>query len=215
MRRSSQEPEPKTPAAVAAWIAKHVEARDRFRHIREATEQHRREHGCDAYPTAEGPLLGVLAAASRAERLVEFGCGLGYSGLWLAYGAGPKALVESVDHDPLHVRLARRHIHAEGFAERVRIIESEATAALGKLEGPYDLILFDADIPSPALLGHFARLVRSGGLLISSNLFVGQYVPGLDLRDGAAYRQRLLDDERWLTGFAGEKAVSVRRQVIP
>lgn len=212
MRRSSQEPEPTTPAAVAAWIAKHAVARDRFRRIRETTEQHRREHGCDAYPTAEGPLLGVLAAATRAKRLLEFGCGLGYSGLWLAYDAGPQALVESVDHDPSHVRLARHHIQVEGFAKQVRIIESEARVALGELEGPYDLILFDADIPSPALLDYFAALVRSGGLLISSNLFVGQYVPGLaDLKDGAAYRQRLLDDERWLTGFAGEKGVSVRR----
>lgn len=74
-----------------------------------------------------------------------------------------------------------------------------------------DLLLFDADIPSPALLDHFTRLVRSGGLLISSNLFVGQHVPRLsEPQDAAAYRRRLLDD-KMVDRLAAEKAVSARR----
>jgi len=50
------------------------------------------------------PILAVLAATIRAERILEVGCGLGYSALCLAHGSG--ALVETIDRDPEHVRLA-------------------------------------------------------------------------------------------------------------
>jgi predicted O-methyltransferase YrrM len=65
----------------------------------------------------------------------------------------------------------------------------------------------------PVVLDHARRLLRPGGVLISSNLFLGQYVPDLpDLPQMAEYRRRLLDDERFLTAFAPNGlAISVFR----
>src|SRR2546426_12767155 len=87
--------EPKSAAAVKRWIEKHTRSSDRFAYVADKYEPHRREHGCyDVYPSSNGPLLGALAAAARPKRLLELGCGLGYSSLWLAYGGGPRAYVE-------------------------------------------------------------------------------------------------------------------------
>jgi predicted O-methyltransferase YrrM len=43
-----------------------------------------------------GPLLGVLAAATGAERILELGTGLGYSALWLAEDG---AHVDTIEQD--------------------------------------------------------------------------------------------------------------------
>jgi predicted O-methyltransferase YrrM len=54
----------------------------------------------------------------------------------------------------------------------------------------------------PLDLDHFLRLLRPGGLLVSANLFLAQFVPDLPGVDQMAeYRQRLLDDSRLLTAI--------------
>ena len=204
--------EPNSPDAVRSWIDANVATRDRFGHVRDATDEHRRRHGCVAHPTGNAALLGVLAGALRAQRVLELGCGLGYSALWLAHGTGPGGVVESVDHDAGHVDLARRHVADEGYQDRVRVVLADATAALEGRREPCDLVFLDASVPSPALLDPLAELVRAGGFLVSANLFLARHDPNLPgLGEAAAYRTALLDDDRWLTSFAGEKAISLRR----
>jgi predicted O-methyltransferase YrrM len=87
---------------------------DPFGRVRDATLKHRAKHGCGAWPYDNGPLLGTLAAAMDARRVLELGCALGYTSLSFAHGA-PKAKVDTIERDPEHVRLAREHIEAAGF----------------------------------------------------------------------------------------------------
>ncbi len=208
--------EPTTEEAVALWVHEQTQARDRFAHVYHASEEHRAEHGpeCSVYPTGSGPLLGTLAAASGAQRILEVGCGLGYSALWLASGSTPDGRVETFEQDAVHVDLARRRFEQEGFAGRVTVHHGRAGPAMAAMDGPYDLIFCDGDLTEYLEdFAHFRRLLRPGALLITSNLFLGQYgldIPGLD--QAAAYRRRILDDERLLTAFLPSGlALSVRR----
>ena len=78
--------EPKSPEQVQQWIEKHARQHDRFAHVAAKYDGHRVAHGCyDVYPYPNGALLGTLAATHRARRILEVGCGLGYSALWFAY----------------------------------------------------------------------------------------------------------------------------------
>ena len=52
---------------------------DPFAALREATMAHRAVHGCGAYPYDNGALLGTLAAAANARRVLELGTALGYT----------------------------------------------------------------------------------------------------------------------------------------
>jgi predicted O-methyltransferase YrrM len=207
--------EPATQVAMEAWIREQTQARDRFAHVFRASEEHRLQHGpdCTVYPSSVGPLLGTLAAATGARRILEVGCGLGYSALWLAYGSAPEGRVESFEQDGSHVELARRHIEQEAFAERVTVHHERAAQALARTDGPYDFIFCDGDLTEYLEdFAHFRRLLRPGGLLVTSNLFLGRYgdVPGL--AQAAAYRRRILDDERLQTAFLPSGlALSVRR----
>ncbi len=207
--------EPKSSEQVRQWIEQHALARDRFASVAAKYDGHRAAHGCyDVYPYPNGSLLGTLAAAHRARRILEVGCGLGYSALWLAYGAGSGAVVESVERDPEHAAIAVAHFRAEGLSERVKVLPGLGAQVLPALESAYDLAYFDTD-PAESLidLEQFRRLLNPGGLLISANLFLGQYAPALPgLEKTAEYRERILDAARWLTSFLPDgTALSIKR----
>jgi predicted O-methyltransferase YrrM len=207
--------EPKSAAAVRQWIEKHTKSSDPFAYVARKYDAHRDEHGCfDVYPFGNGPLLGALATSAKPRRLLEVGCGLGYSGLWLAYAAGPQGRLETIEADREHARIAREHFEAEGLGERIKVLVGRAASILPKLKGRYDLVYFDTD-PKESLktLDLSERLLRRGGLLISANLFLGQHAPNLPgLNKTAEYRLRILDADRWRTAFLPDgTAISVRR----
>jgi predicted O-methyltransferase YrrM len=206
--------EPKSAAAVKRWIEKHTRSSDRFAYVADNYEPHRKEHGCyDVYPFENGPLLGALAAAAKPKRLLEVGCGLGYSGLWLATGAGPLGYLDTIEASKEHAKIARDHHKAEGLDKRIQVLVGEATRVLAALKGGYDLLFFDiSPTESLAVLDQSERLLRRGGLLISANLFLGQFAPDIPgLEKTADYRLRILDATRWLTGYMTDgTSVSVR-----
>ena len=119
--------EPKSPEQVQQWVEKHTREHDRFAHVAAKYDDHRATHGCyDVYPYPNGSLLGTLATTHRAQRILEVGCGLGYSALWFAYGGGPGTVVESVERDPQHAAVAIDHFKAEGLGERVKVLVGSA-----------------------------------------------------------------------------------------
>jgi predicted O-methyltransferase YrrM len=204
--------EPTSAESVAQWIQTAQRQRDPFEHVRLASHEHRESHGagCSVYPTSSGPLLSVLAAAVAARRILEVGCGLGYSALCLAHGSG--GVVETIERDTEHARLAEQTILREGYGDRIRVLRGRGADVLPGLDEPYDLIFSDGDPEElPQDLDHFLRLLRPGGLLLSANLFLAQFVPDLTGIDQMAeYRQRLLDNGRLLTTIVpGGLAVSV------
>lgn len=209
--------EPDSAEAISSWIAERVAGHDRFRRVFDASELHREEHGpeCTVYASGSGPVLGTLVAAAGAGRILEVGCGLGYSALWLAFGSSTDGRVETIECDSIHAGLAREHFAREGFAGRITVLDGRAVDLLPALTAPYDLIFCDSDPDEYAAYpDHFLRLLKPGGLLITSNLFLGRYsldIPGLD--KAAAYREWLLAETRLLTAFLpGGMAISVRRK---
>jgi predicted O-methyltransferase YrrM len=182
--------------AVRTWIDDHTG--DRYQHVRDASVRHREEHGigCTVYPTSSGPLLGVLAAAIGARRVLELGTGLGYSALWLAHAG---AHVDTVERDEMHAELARANVDREEADVDVHV--GIGAEVLPEFEPRYDVVFSDGEpIEFETDLDEFERLLRSGGLLVSANLFLGQYssdVKGLE--HAAAYRLRLLDENRYTT----------------
>ena len=208
--------EPKSAEAVTEWIAKHTQSSDRFAYVAARYESHRQQHGCyDVYPYSNGPLLGTLAAASGAHKLLEVGCGLGYSGLWLAHGAGRQGILVTIERDDEHAKIARDHFKAEGLSDQIKILLGLGASILPSLQDVYDLIYFDTD-PAESLidLEQFERVLNPGGLLVSANLFLGQYAPDLPGLDKTAeYRLRILDSDRWLTAYLSDgTALSIRRR---
>jgi predicted O-methyltransferase YrrM len=177
---------------------------DPFAKVRNATNQHRAQHGCSAYPYDHGPLLGVLAATARARRILELGTALGYTALSFAHGA-PDSTVDTIDGDEEHVRLARENIAAAALDHRITVHQGDFAKVLSTLDPGYDLAFFDGNAPLPALHTGVRGLLRTGGLLITANLNHGGTAEAVykALFDGKSWRSALVDDE-------GETAISVK-----
>ena len=179
---------------------------DPFASVRDATNEHRAKHaGCGAHPYANGPLLGALAAATNARRILELGTALGYTALWFAHGA-PDAVVDTIERDAKHVKLARAHVTQFNLDGHIVVHQSDFAKVLPRLDPGYDIVFFDGFSPGPKILILVMTLLKTRGLLISAN----QTLAG---KDTDAYRAAILDPENWLTSFIGadqETAISVK-----
>lgn len=177
---------------------------DPFAEVRKATDRHRAEHGCNAYPYDNGPLLSALAAAAHARRILELGTALGYTALSFAYGA-PDSTVDTIEADPEHVTLARSNIAAVALDHRITVHEGEFAKILPTLDPGYDLAFFDGNAPAPALHTALRNLLRTGGMLITANLNHGGTADTVQktLFAGKSWRSALIGD-------AGETAISVK-----
>ena len=173
---------------------------DPFAPIFTATNAHRSRHGCETYPYDKGTLLGVLAAAVNPRRIVEVGTALGYTAAWLAYGAR-LARIDTIESDPEHVRIARRHLMDYKVADRVQVHHGDAITILEKLDiNAYELAFFDGFVPMPQLINGLRRRLRKGGVLVCANLTLG----------GDAANRLLADAKNWMTHSMVETAIAVK-----
>jgi predicted O-methyltransferase YrrM len=157
-----------------------------------------------------GALLRVQAAAIGAQRILEIGTAIGYSGIWLARALPPAGMLITMDVDPTRAEEARRNFARAGLADRATVMVGDASRMVHKVSGPFDLIFQDGDkqlyVP---LLPKLIELLRPGGLLIADNvLWDGEVVPNFlpkperepeDTAAIAAYNQALAAEERLLT----------------
>ena len=168
--------------------------------------RHRAQHGCGAYPFEDGAILGVMAAAVAAKRVLELGCALGYTALWFAHGAqgGPHR------HDRTRSRrmcgCARENFAAFGVANRVTVHQGDFAEVLPTARLPDTISRSSTGSRRcRTICGRSNKLVRPRGVLISSNLH---------FRDAEtrAYRDLLFAGGAWLTAAIadGDTAMSVR-----
>ncbi|MGI9022197.1 MAG: O-methyltransferase [Acidimicrobiales bacterium] len=93
----------------------------------------------------EGHFLQTLVHLAGARRVLEIGMFTGYSALSMAAALPPDGRLVTCDIDPAAEAVARRHIEASPWADRIDIRMGPALDTLATLEGPFDLVFIDAD----------------------------------------------------------------------
>jgi predicted O-methyltransferase YrrM len=154
-----------------------------------------------------GPLVGrsllVLARSIGAKRVFELGSGYGYSALFFARAVGEAGEVHCTELSEDNVRLAEGFLTRAAVWDRVRYHREEATAALRRVGGTWDVVYNDIDkdaYPGTVELAH-AHL-RPGGLFITDNvLWSGRVLPGED--DGKAATRGVVEFTRRLLAHPG------------
>jgi predicted O-methyltransferase YrrM len=140
-------------------------------------------------PTELGTLLGILARAVGARKILEIGTLGGYSGTWLARALVPGGKLITLEVDPHHAEVARRNFERAGVADRVTIRLGPALETLPDLqsEAPFDLIFIDADKDNyPSYLDWALALSRPGALIVADNVLQGGRVLANPPPDDAA-----------------------------
>lgn len=154
-----------------------------------------------------GAVLTVLAAASKAQTVVEVGSGAGgvSGGVCLLRGLSPHAVLTTIDVDVEHLKAAREAFLESGSpANRTRTISGRAADVLPRLtDSAYDLVFIDADKPNfpPKYVEQAIRLLKSGGTLVINDALDKDRVSNPAARDATTVVLRQIgkairDDER-------------------
>ncbi len=139
------------------------------------SNQHRRKHGrgCDMYPSdpLQAPLWTVIVSLTHARRILEVGCGHGYTAAVMSSMARPDCRVDTIEADPDHADLAEQAFQQRGLSRRIQVLRGRGQNALPKLKGHYDVVFLDGDWREyPRYLPYLRRLTRPGSIVVTANL---------------------------------------------
>lgn len=139
-------------------------------------ERQAREEHIPIVGPVVGRLLEILASASGARRVLELGCAIGYSAIFLGRAVRTtKGRVSTVERDARMAERAAGNIASAGLSGEVEVLRGDAASVLDGLQGPFDLIFLDIEKEAYLeMLPRCHRLLRPRGLLVADNTsFVG------------------------------------------
>jgi len=142
--------------------------------------------------TLEGRFLTAVVAMLRPQRVLEIGTFTGYSSLSMAEALPPGGRIITCDISEEHVSIARRHVAASPYADRIEIRLGPAIETVDALAGPFDLVFIDADKPS--YLAYYEavlpKLAPAGVIVADNVLWSGRVLdPEVDDESTRAIRE--------------------------
>ena len=116
-------------------------------HLRAAAEETRARLPAPQMMTGrlEGRFLELLVFAMGARMVLDVGTFTGYSALSMAAGLAPGGRVVTCEVDPDVAAIARRHIEASPYADRIDLRVGPALETIAALEELFDFVFIDAD----------------------------------------------------------------------
>ena len=137
-----------------------------------------------------GELLYILAAATRAKRILELGTATGYSAIFLAKGCeAVKGIVETLESNNDLAGRAQQNFRQAGVADRIKIHVADALKVLPQLQEDFDLIFLDIEKQDYVkVLPDCQRLLTTGGLLVADNV---------GFKDADEFNQTIAEHNAW------------------
>lgn len=144
----------------------------------------------------EVKLLEALVVASRATRVLEIGTFTGVSAISMASRLAEGGTVITLEADPAHAEVARRHIDASPYADRIELVLGDALESLNAIEGPFDLVFVDAwKTDYPAYFEAVVPKLAPHGVLVADNALRGGTVLDDEPADESARALRAFADQ--------------------
>ena len=140
---------------------------------------------------SEARFLSLLVQLTGAEKIVEVGTLAGYSAISMAQSMSSNGHLWSIENEPIHADVARRHIAEAGLSERITVICADGLDGLAQVvqHGPFDMVFLDADKERYDQYQAWAEThLRFGGVLLADNAYYfGQLLD--ETEDAAAVRR--------------------------
>ncbi len=161
---------------------------------------------------AVGQLLALLVRMNGCRDVVELGCAIGYSAIWLARGCS--GTVTTLEMDPDRAARARANFREAGLADRVQVVEADGLEWLRQGDEPFDCVFNDLlnsmadEAAVERCLEDSLRRLRPGGLLLADNALRRGEVPAPKSR-GARNVARY---NELVAGEARLESLNVRRR---
>ncbi len=116
-------------------------------------------------------LLRFLLTLNHPKNILEVGCAVGFSALLMAAYSEPDTKITTIEKFEKRIPVAENNFTKYDKANKITLLEGDATDILAELDGTYDFIFMDAAKGQYLnFLPDCKRLLSKGGLLISDNV---------------------------------------------
>jgi predicted O-methyltransferase YrrM len=154
-------------------------------------EKYAQLHDVPIVGPAVARLLSLVTQMTGARRIFEMGSAIGYSTIWLARAAGPRAKIYYTDGDPENARRAQEYFRRAGVTSRIKVQVGNALDLLRPEKQPFDIIFCDIDkhqYPEAFRLA-LPRLKRGGLLIADNTLWSGRVALEADSKETRGIQQ--------------------------
>ncbi|MFH1506629.1 MAG: O-methyltransferase [archaeon] len=136
-------------------------------------------------PCSTAKFLHILVLATKSKNILELGCSLGYSAIWIALAAKKfEGHVYTTEIDAARIKQARENFEASGLGDHITLFEKDIIEVLTKWnEGEVDFVFIDAKKEDYLKYYELALpLLKKGGLILADDVgkFKDQVRPFLD-----------------------------------
>ena len=150
----------------------------------------------------EGRFLETLVFVAGARRVLEIGTFTGYSAQSMASGVTSDGTVVTLEIDPDHEAVARKHLASGPDGAKVDIRMGPALDTIAALDGPFDLVFIAADKTN--YLNYYEavlpKLAEHGLIVVDNVLWSGQVLDDGDQSESTvairAFNDHVVADER-------------------
>ncbi len=116
--------------------------------------------------------LGVLLDMKRPKRILEIGCAIGFSSIFMTKYLADGGKITTIDRFEVMIRQARANFEKFNVQDKIELIEGDAVEVLEQLDEGFDVIFLDAGKGQYVnMLENCIRLLNSGGLFIADDIF--------------------------------------------
>lgn len=127
-------------------------------------------------PRSTGQFLQLLVLATNSKKILELGCSLGYSTIWMASAVKKTGgHIYSTEIDQSRIKLAKINFKAAKLEKYITLIENDIMKVLSDWEfGKMDFVFIDAK--KEEYFKYYKRvlpLLKNGGLIVADD--VGKY----------------------------------------
>ncbi len=136
-------------------------------------------------PRSSGSFLNMLVLATKSKNILELGCSVGYSAIWMA--AAAKELgghVYTIDISETRIKMAKDNFVESGLDEYITLFEKDIISVLSDWGfGDIDFVFIDAE--KNEYLKYYELvlpLLKKGGLIIADDVgkFKDEVKPFID-----------------------------------
>ena len=115
--------------------------------------------------------LRFLLQIQKPKQILEVGTAIGFSALLMSEYAGDDCHITTIEKYEKRIPIAKANFEKYGKADRITLLEGDATEILKELWGTYDLIFMDAAKGQYInFLPDIMKLLPVGGILLSDNV---------------------------------------------